>query len=53
MLGLCCKKYGAMTNHDGRDDIGDNDRNEDGNGYGNSASGLGSNGLIFDLITMT
>ena len=48
MLGLCCEKtYVAMTNHDG----GDDDGNGDGNDNYNTASGLVSDGLIFDQIT--
>ena len=47
MLGLCRNKiYGAMTNHNDRDD----DRNEDENYDDNAASGSGSDGLIFDPI---
>ena len=47
MLGICLKKiYGAMTNHNDRDD----DRNEDENYDDNAASGSGSDGLIFDPI---
>ena len=49
MLGLCCNEtYGTMTNHDG----GDNNGNEDINDDDNAASGLGYDGPIFDPITM-
>ena len=41
-----------MTKYDDGDDGRDNDRNEDRNENDNSISGSGSNGLIFDPITM-
>ena len=51
MLGLFCNKtYGAMTNHNGRDDDGDNDGNKDKNDDNNAASRSGSDGPIFDPI---
>ena len=53
MLGLCRdEKYGAKTNHDNRDDDENNDKNYDENKDDNAASGLGSDGPIFDLIKM-
>ena len=53
ILGLCCNKiYGAMTNHDDRDDSTDNDRNEDLNDNDSAAYGLGANGPIIYPITM-
>ena len=49
MLGLCCDEtYGAMTNYDDGDKDGNKDRNDDGI----AASVSGSNGLVFNLITM-
>ena len=51
MIGLYCNKiYGSTTNHDYVDDDGDNGRNKDGNNDDNAASGLGSDGPIFDPI---
>ena len=51
MLGIYCNKtYGAMTNHEDRDDGGYNNRNEDKNNDDNTASGSGSDVLIFDPI---
>ena len=51
MLGLCCDKtYGAITNCDDGYDDRYNDGNEDGNNNGNADSGLGYDGMIFDLI---
>ena len=41
-----------MKNYDNIDENGDNDGNEDKNDNGNAASGSGSNGPIFDLVTM-
>ena len=52
MLGLCCNGiYRAMKNHDDGYDDGDIDGNEYGNNDENVASGLGSDGPIFDPIT--
>ena len=49
MLGLCCNEtYGAKTNYDDGDKDGNKDRNDDGI----APSVSGSNGLIFNLITM-
>ena len=49
MLGHCCDDtYGAITNYDN----GDEDGNKNGNYDDNAASISGSNGLIFNLITM-
>ena len=41
-----------MTNYYDRDDYGDNNGNKDVTDENNAASRLGSDGLIFDLITM-
>ena len=40
-----------MTNNDGGDEEGDNDKNEDGKNDNNAISGLGSDSIIFDPIT--
>ena len=48
MLGLCSDEtYDTMTNYDHKDDDGNEDVSDDDN----AASGSGSNGSIFDLIT--
>ena len=39
-----------MTNHDDRDENGDNKKNENGDDDDNAASGLGSDGPIFNQI---
>ena len=53
MLGLCYNKtYGTMKNHNNGYDSGYNNRNKDVNDNDNDASGLGSDGPIFDPITM-
>ena len=53
MLGLCCDEtYGAMTNYNDEDDNGDNYGNKDGNDDDSAASESGSDGLIFDPVTM-
>ena len=45
-----------MTNYDDGDDNGDDNVDDNGNKYGNdddnTTSGSGSNGPVFDLITM-
>ena len=52
MLGLCYDEtYGAMTNHNNRDDDRENDKNEYRNDVDNAASVLISDGQIIDLIT--
>ena len=52
MIGLHCDEtYSSITNHDSGDDDRDNDGNEDANEDKNAASGLGSDGPIFDPIT--
>ena len=46
MLGLCKEEtYGAMSNYNGVDDDGNEDRNDDNN----AAYRSGSDGLIFDM----
>ena len=52
MLGICCDEtYGAMKNHNNGYDVGYNDRNKDVNNDDNAASGVISDGPIFDPTT--
>ena len=52
MLSICCDKiYGAMTKYDGRDEDRDNDGNKYGNNNKRSAPRSVSYGQIFNLTT--